>query len=111
MALVGSVAIVAALAITNLQKWYIAESAEATPPVVSSVLPPPKVLLPEGTHHTAGAVEDLAFSPDDGQLAWLTSSLNELHVWRLRDGLHRQASIADRPNSLAWSADSRTLAV
>jgi serine/threonine protein kinase len=108
--LLGGLVLGAMLVIARVPSWH--RSAEPTgAPVAGSATPVLQRLLPEHTRNTEGEIEDLAFSPNDSHLAWLTSSRNELHVWRLGDGRRHSAPLADRPTSLAWSADSRTLAV
>lgn len=68
-------------------------------------------LLPEVVLDTRGEVEEMAFAPNDAHLAWVTSGNNELHVWRIRDGLRHTVALGARSSTLAWSADSKTLAI
>jgi serine/threonine protein kinase len=101
----------AVFAIMGVPTWNTMEEPATPPPGVNPVNQVLREFLPEVTLNTDGEVEDVAFSPNDAHLAWLTSSRNALHFWRLRDGVRQSAPIADRPTALAWSADSRTLAV
>jgi len=59
----------------------------------------------------AGAVEAVAFSPNDAVLAWVTQDPGDLHVYELGTAKQSPLRLASRGQCLAISHDGKTVAV
>ena len=80
------------------------------PPLTSAITRPVSELLPENPLAAEGAIDAVAFSQDDSQLAWVTTNANALTNLNLRIGKRFVVPFTDRVHCLAFDTTGRILA-